>query len=183
MNKKIIVKKKKIMKTTLNLNINDDRWIERLPDSAALSEKVFTTVINTLTPQLLDGKKEVSVNVELGNDEEIQKLNREFRNLDKPTNVLSFANIDDDDFFDSIPDMEEVELGDIIIALETMDNQSAEQQITFKDHYIHILIHGFLHLLGYDHMEEDERLEMEALEVKLLAMFDVANPYSEESEE
>ena len=58
----------------------------------------------------------------------------------------------------------EVELGeDIIIALETMENQSLEQEIGFNDHYVHILIHGILHLLGYDHIEEAERLEMEAL--------------------
>lgn len=171
------------MKTTLNLIINDDRWAQALPEASALSEKVFSTVINTLNPELLEGKNEVSVNVELGNDDEIQKLNREFRNLDKPTNILSFANIDDDDFFVSLPDMKEVELGDIIIALETLSAQSVEQQISFQDHYIHILVHGFLHLLGYDHMEEEERLEMEALEIKLLALFGIANPYSEESEE
>ncbi len=169
------------MKTTLNLNINDDRWAQALPEASALSEKVFSTVINTLAPEFLEGKNEVSVNIELGNDNEIQKLNQEFRNLDKPTNILSFANIDDDDFLDSLPEMKDVELGDIIVALETLSNQSIEQQVSFKDHYIHILVHGFLHLLGYDHMEEDERREMEALEIKLLALLGVADPYNEES--
>ena len=167
------------MKTTLNLNISEDKWNERLPDAAALSADVFTKVINTLKPELLEGKDEVLINVELGNDAEIQELNKQFRNLDKPTNVLSFANIDDDEFYDSLSEMREVELGDIIIALETMSAQSQDQEITLKAHFIHILVHGILHLLGYDHMEEDERLEMEGLEIKLLELFGIENPYAE----
>ena len=179
MNRNIIGKKRKKMKTTLNLNIGDKNWDDRLPDAAAVSENVFQTVINRLKPEFLQGKKEVGLNVELGGDEEIQALNRQFRNLDKPTNVLSFANIDDDDFFDALPEMTEVELGDIIIAFETMAAQSAELEIGFKEHYIHILVHGILHLLGYDHTEEEERKEMEALETRLLAEFNIADPYGE----
>ena len=179
MNRNIIGKKRKKMKTTLNLNIGDKNWDDRLPDAAAVSENVFQTVINRLEPEFLQGKKEVGLNVELGGDEEIQALNRQFRNLDKPTNVLSFANIDDDDFFDALPEMTEVELGDIIIAFETMAAQSAELETDFKEHYIHILVHGILHLLGYDHMEEEERKEMEALETRLLAEFNIADPYGE----
>ena len=90
MNRNIIGKKRKKMKTTLNLNIGDKNWDDRLPDAAAVSENVFQTVINRLKPEFLQGKKEVGLNVELGGDEEIQALNRQFRNLDKPTNVLSF---------------------------------------------------------------------------------------------
>lgn len=179
MNRNIIGKKRKKMKTTLNLNIGDKNWDDRLPDAAAVSENVFQTVINRLNPEFLQGKKEVGLNVELGGDEEIQALNRQFRNLDKPTNVLSFANIDDDDFFDALTEMTEVELGDIIIAFETMAAQSAELEIGFKEHYIHILVHGILHLLGYDHTEEEERKEMEALETRLLAEFNIADPYGE----
>ena len=148
------------MKTTLNLNIGDKNWDDRLPDAAAVSENVFQTVINRLNPEFLQGKKEVGLNVELGGDEEIQALN-------------------DDDFFDALPEMTEVELGDIIIAFETMAAQSAELEIGFKEHYIHILVHGILHLLGYDHTEEEERKEMEALETRLLAEFNIADPYGE----
>ena len=85
MNRNIIGKKRKKMKTTLNLNIGDKNWDDQLPDAAAVSENVFQTVINRLKPEFLQGKKEVGLNVELGGDEEIQALNRQFRNLDKPT--------------------------------------------------------------------------------------------------
>ncbi len=168
------------MKTTLNLNIGENSWERVLPDAAPLSEKVFQTVIDKLSPEFLQGKKSVSLNLELGSDDEIRTLNHRFRNLDKPTNVLSFANLDDDDFYDELPEMEEVELGDIIIAAETMLAQSEEQGISLRDHYVHILIHGILHLLGYDHMEEDERKEMEEKETALLAVFGIADPYKED---
>ena len=148
------------MKTTLNLNIGDDRWQKLLPDAKDISEKVLAKVIEVVTPSFLQNKNEVLLNLELGNDTEIRELNSRFRNLDKPTNVLSFANIDDDDFVDALPDMKEVELGDIIIAAETMEEQSREQEIDFCDHYVHILVHGILHLLGYDHMEPDDKAEM-----------------------
>ena len=169
------------MKTTLNLNIGDDRWQKLLPDAKDISEKVLAKVIEVVTPSFLQNKNEVLLNLELGNDAEIRELNSRFRDLDKPTNVLSFANIDDDDFVDARPDMKEVELGDIIIAAETMEEQSREQEIDFCDHYVHILVHGILHLLGYDHMEEDDRAEMEALEIRLLASFGIADPYAEKA--
>ena len=81
------------MKTTLNLNIGDDRWQKLLPDAKDISEKVLAKVIEVVTPSFLQNKNEVLLNLELGNDTEIRELNSRFRNLDKPTNVLSFANI------------------------------------------------------------------------------------------
>ncbi len=179
MNRNIIGKKRKKMKTTLNLNIGDKNWDDQLPDAAAVSENVFQTVINRLKPEFLQGKKEVGLNVELGGDEEIQALNRQFRNLDKPTNVLSFANIDDDDFFDALPEMTEVELGDIIIALETMQAEAENQNLTLHDHYCHLFAHGLLHLLGYDHIEADEAEHMESFEIAILKQMNINNPYEE----
>lgn len=168
------------MQTTLNINIADKRWSDRLPQCEEVSPFAFQKVIEHLSPKILAAKSEVSINLELSSDAEIQVLNREFRNMDKPTNVLSFANVDDDDFYNQLPQMSEVELGDIIIALETIEKESSELEISLSDHYHHILVHGILHLLGYDHIEEDERLEMEALETSLLADFGIANPYEEQ---
>ncbi len=169
-----------MMKTTLNLNLGDNNWNDGLPDAAALSAKIFQTVIERLDPKFLQNKKDISLNLELSNDNAIQTLNRQFRHLDKPTNVLSFANIDDDDFFNTLPEMSEVELGDIIIAYETISAQSKDQEIDFRAHYIHILVHGILHLLGYDHQEEEEQKEMEALETMLLAEMGIADPYAQD---
>ena len=107
---------------------------------------------------------------------------QEFRGMDKPTNVLSFANIDDDDFWDSLDDDVEHELGDIILSFDTMLREANEKNITLYAHYCHLLVHGFLHLLGFDHIEDEEAEEMENLEVEILSLFSVDNPYKDEEE-
>ncbi len=168
------------MTIKLNVNIEDKHWKQLLPRIEELSQEVLQTTLNFINPSFLQNKKEISLNLQLSDDKEIQSLNKYFRHLDKATNILSFANIDDEDFVNSLDKMETIELGDIIIAFETMEQQSKEQEISFHDHYIHILIHGILHLLGYDHIEEDERQEMEDMEIRILTLFDISNPYSEQ---
>ncbi len=168
-----------MIKTQLNIDIADDNWLKELPEVEKLSAEVFDKVISTLQPDWLNNKKNVIINLSLNNDEEIRQLNAEFRQLDKPTNVLSFANIDDEEFEAYLVRNDEIELGDIIIALETMINQSKDQELSLHDHYCHILIHGILHLLGYDHMEAEEAKEMESEEIILLKLFNIDNPYEE----
>lgn len=168
-----------MIKTQLNIDIADDNWLKELPEVEKLSAEVFDKVVSTLQPDWLNNKKNVIINLSLNNDEEIRQLNAEFRQLDKPTNVLSFANIDDEEFEAYLVRNDEIELGDIIIALETMINQSKDQELSLHDHYCHILIHGILHLLGYDHMEAEEAKEMESEEIILLKLFNIDNPYEE----
>lgn len=168
-----------MIKTQLNVDIADDRWLKELPEVEKFSADIFDKVISELSPEWLDGKNSVIINLSLNNDEEIRQLNSEFRQMDKPTNVLSFANLDDEEFEAYLARNTEIELGDIIIALETMLNQSKDQDMSLHDHYCHILIHGILHLLGYDHMEAEEAKEMEGEEIKLLKLFDIENPYEE----
>ena len=168
-----------MIKTELNIDIADDGWLKKLPEIEKFSSQVFEQVIKALSPTWLSEKKSVSINLSLSNDEEVQQLNAEFRHMDKPTNVLSFANIDDEEFAAYLARNNEIELGDIIIALETMLEQSKDQGLSLHDHYCHILIHGILHLLGYDHMEAEEAKEMENEEIRLLKLFSIDNPYEE----
>ena len=107
-------------------------------------------------------------------DEEIRVLNREWRGQDKPTNVLSFPAATDM----TLPEGETVPLGDIILAYETVARESAEQNKSLTDHTAHLIVHGILHLLGYDHMEEAEAEEMEAREREILAALGIADPYA-----
>jgi len=95
----------------------------------------------------------------------IQQLNRDFRDQDKPTNVLSF------------PDGEAGYLGDIAIALQTIEAEAKDQDKDFYHHFIHMVIHGLLHLKGYDHDTDAQAEEMEALEIKILADIGIKNPY------
>ncbi len=106
-----------------------------------------------------------SLAVVFTDDASIRDMNHQFRGKDAPTNVLSF------------PSDEEEELGDIILAYETIEKEAAEQRKSFDNHLTHLLIHGILHLLGYDHSEEDEARDMESLEIRILAKLDIANPY------
>ncbi len=118
----------------------------------------------------------LEITVTLTGDRQIRKLNREHRGKDKPTNVLSFP------LWNAIPDIPKsrnaVPAGDIIIALETMQREALEQEKRLKDHLSHMLVHGFLHLLGYDHMTDHEADEMEALEVKILKKLGIKDPYT-----
>jgi probable rRNA maturation factor len=102
----------------------------------------------------------------LTNDAEMQALNREWRGKDAPTNVLSFASGGADG-----------RLGDIVLAYETVEGEAKEQDIAIADHAVHLVVHGILHLLGYDHEQEDEAAKMEALETEILATLGIADPY------
>lgn len=177
---------KKLMEknnTELNISIEEKGWETALPDFQELSNKVMQKTIDFVQNHdeidFLSLNKTISVNLSLSNDENIHKLNLEFRNMDKPTNVLSFANIDDPFFEEQIQTDDIIELGDIMIALETMQREAKEKEISLHDHYCHLFIHGILHLLGFDHIEDDEAEYMEDFEVRILAELNIANPYQE----
>jgi len=102
--------------------------------------------------------------------------------MDKSTNVLSFANVDDDDFWEDLKHSDEADLGDIILAFETVEQEAMIKNISVYAHYCHLLVHGFLHLLGFDHQEDKEAEEMEGLETEILAAFSIDNPYSADEE-
>ena len=120
----------------------------------------------------------VSVSVHFGTDDEVQALNRDYRHKDKPTNVLSFPMIDRDDFVAlAHTDDGEVLLGDIMLAYQTCAREAEEKGIALAAHATHLALHGMLHLLGHDHVEEAEAGIMEALEVKALANLGIDNPY------
>lgn len=103
-------------------------------------------------------------------DARIATLNSDFRGKDAATNVLSWPASD-------TPSLHGGELGDIAIAYETCLREAAEKGISVQEHVTHLVIHGILHLLGYDHISDAEAEEMEALEIKALAKLGVSNPY------
>jgi probable rRNA maturation factor len=110
--------------------------------------------------------------IRLVDSEEMQQLNHQFREYDKPTNVLAFP-------FEALPGWQPDTqlLGDIVICSSVVAKEAAEQNKTIEHHWAHLTLHGFLHLLGYDHIEEADAEVMEALEIKLLANLNIPNPY------
>lgn len=162
-------------------DVEDERWTAAIADIAAVVERVENAVVNCVSDEVdfLSPDKSFSINLCLSNDENVHRLNKEFRNMDKPTNVLSFANVDDDSFEDMLVSEEEVELGDVIVAFETMEREAQELGISFYDHFCHLWTHGMLHILGYDHIEPEDRAEMEQHETEILAALKIADPYQE----
>lgn len=171
-------------KTQLIISLNEPAWEDALPDIGQVANEVVVNAIefvaaNEEDVDFLKTDKPLIVNLCLSDDNEVHTLNREFREMDKPTNVLSFANIDAPDFEENLERYEEIELGDIIIALETMQREAAEKQISLHDHFCHLLTHGVLHLLGFDHIDDDEAEYMEEYEINILKQLNINNPYEE----
>jgi len=111
--------------------------------------------------------KNSEVSITLINDNEIHKLNKQYRNIDKPTNVLSFELGDD------------ILLGDIFISLDTVKREAKEAKISVEEHTAHMVVHGILHLLGFDHITDSQAKIMEAKEIKILKQLGYKNPYED----
>jgi probable rRNA maturation factor len=116
-----------------------------------------------------------SLCIALSDDASVQKLNAGFRGKDKPTNVLSFPAGET-----AVADAETGArpLGDIILALETVMAEAAEQEKPAAHHFQHLVVHGALHLLGFDHETDSEASEMESLEIEILAGLGIPDPYA-----
>jgi probable rRNA maturation factor len=157
------------MPAPLNIEIsrNTEGWPETL--DARADQAVRAALIQSKAK--VTGAAELSI--VLTDDAEQQVLNRDWRGIDKPTNVLSFPQIEP---FGPVSGL----LGDIILARETLVREAQDEGVSVEDHFTHLVVHGFLHLLGYDHMDEDEALVMEALETQILASLGVADPYAED---
>lgn len=125
-------------------------------------------------PQISERSAEISI--VLCDDAFIRDLNKNYRGKDKATNVLSFPQSDFNDF---IPPQGILAFGDIILSYQTIEREAAVQDKTFADHFTHMVVHGTLHLLGYDHEKEAEAEEMEGLEIAILQKMGIENPYSE----
>ena len=143
-----------------DLLVEDDRWT-RLGDLEVLTRKALGAA--AALPEPVSGR----IALLLADDAALQTLNRDFRGKDKPTDVLSFP---------SLP-MDRPFLGDIAVAFDTSAADAASQGKALGDHLCHLIIHGCLHLLGFDHEADTEAEEMEALEIKALASLGIANPY------
>lgn len=129
---------------------------------------------------LLETQATVSISIAFADNAQVHKLNRDYRHKDKPTNILSFPMIQPDMLNIAANTNDgEILLGDMILAYEICAAEAAEKGVPLSQHVTHLIIHGTLHLIGFDHIDDAEAEHMEALEVKALASMGLANPYSE----
>ena len=160
---------KPVMKSCPHIDyyLEDERWSTH----SGLNDEYITRIVDAvLNTQTIDSDLQAELSVVFSNDEQIQVLNKDYRGKDKPTNVLSFPQDGGE-----VPGL--LVLGDIILAYETIAREAEEQEKDFFDHLTHLIVHGVLHLLGYDHENDQEAEEMEALEVEILRILEVKNPY------
>ncbi len=138
------------------VNYDDKRWKKYAID--------FERIASAAGPH----RRGAEVSITLTNDIEIHKLNRQYRNMDKPTNVLSFELGDD------------LLLGDIYISLDTVKREADAAGISVAEHTAHMVVHGMLHLQGYDHIRDDEAVVMESREIDIMKKLGYKNPYADE---
>ncbi len=168
----------------LEIAIEHSSWQKDLPDHQEIVTNALEQIVkNTPEGQQLVKFSHLELNVILCDDAFIKTLNSDFRSQDKATNVLSFEGLDPKQAEvllrseQAAPD-HPLSLGDVYIAYEVMTKEAAEAGISLMDHFTHLVIHGILHLLGYDHIEEGDAEIMEALETKLLKNLAIDDPYA-----
>ena len=131
-------------------------------------------------PQLGITGRHVELSVRLASDDEVRSLNAEWRRKDKPTNVLSFPMAELYELEQSDEDGPTIMLGDLILAHGVCEREAAEKGISVEQHATHLVVHGTLHLLGYDHEADRDAVDMEEREVRALSRLGIANPYEVE---
>ncbi|HKN42043.1 MAG TPA: rRNA maturation RNase YbeY [Sphingomicrobium sp.] len=155
----------------------DEEWdssrswddLVRSAAEAAIAESAF--------PNLGTSERPIEISVRLSGDEEVRALNAEWRGKDKPTNVLSFPMLDRDDLQQANVAGPELLLGDIILARGVCETEAADKGVPVEQHATHLLVHGTLHLLGYDHEGDADAADMELREIRALDRLGIANPY------
>jgi probable rRNA maturation factor len=156
------------MKLDIAIDHASSLWTA-LPEAEELAERAIRASAVDCGVPLLNGAE---VSLQLVDDAQIRALNAQWRGFDKATNVLSFP---------AAP-LEKVAtsplLGDIVLAFETIQREADDMRISLSDHFVHLVVHGFLHLVGFDHQESAEADRMEKLETQILAGMAIADPYA-----
>lgn len=164
-----------MMPLTVQVRIDDPRWKGLISEPRYFISQVCQLALKGF---LKHATHPVEVAVVLTDDKAIQMLNHDYLGKDKPTNVLAFP-IDQLNVGD-LPQVQPdgtCQLGDVVLARETIEREALEQKKHIEHHVAHLLVHGCLHLMGHDHTEEAEAMRMERLEAEILAQMDIADPY------
>jgi probable rRNA maturation factor len=144
-----------------------------VPDAAAILRRALCAAAEMLST------RPAELAIVLSDDSAVRALNRDWRGVDRPTNVLSFPVLGRPPGADPAPTAPPILLGDIVIAFETTMQEARNESKRFEDHLAHLAVHGFLHLLGQDHDNDSDAEAMEGLERAILARIGVPDPYAD----
>ncbi|MEM9964961.1 MAG: rRNA maturation RNase YbeY [Asticcacaulis sp.] len=147
----------------IDIEVEHEDWLDVLPEAPLCVQRAIEATFAHMGVE-----EQLDIVVLLADDAEMKSLNKEFRQKNAPTNVLSFP----------APEMMHPHLGDMALGFETCVREAAEQGKTLKDHLMHLSVHGALHLLGYDHIIDAEAEDMESLERNILKGLGIADPYA-----
>ncbi|MEE8188996.1 MAG: rRNA maturation RNase YbeY [Kiloniellales bacterium] len=161
---------------TIAVTVQATAWLDALPEAEALARRAALAALCAAggsPKEPAETPRETEVSLVLASDAGLRRLNRDYRGKDRPTNVLSFP-IDGEE----TPEDGGLRLlGDVVLAFETVQAETREQGKPLGDHLSHLVVHGVLHLLGYDHTGEADAAAMERLETGVLAGLGIADPY------
>lgn len=165
------------MQLDIDYVINDDNWKKYIneADINIFISRIFDTIVDILEYKL-NKKNIIELSITFTNDREIKEINKNYRGIDKTTNVLSFP-LFEKEFLEIYKKSPYISLGDIMLSIETIENEAKEQSKTFNNHLIHLIVHSILHLFGFDHIKDIEADVMENLEIKVLEKLSIQNPY------
>ena len=155
----------------------DEEWDSSTRWEELVSRAARAAVAESAFPQLGEAARPVELSVRLAGDEEVRQLNAHWRRKDSPTNVLSFPMAEDYELEQADEDAPELLPGDLILAHGVCRREAADKAIPLADHAAHLVVHGTLHLLGYDHGDDAAAEAMEQREVRPLARLGIADPY------
>jgi len=155
---------------SIEVSVHCDAWLDACPEAAALAAAAARAALSQA--QMTLRGTPLTLGLVLTDDAEQRELNRTFRGRDAATNVLAFALADS-----TCPMGTPVLLGDVVLAFATVAREAAEQRKPLPDHLRHLVVHGVLHLLGFDHQATEAAAAMEAREVEILETLGVPDPY------
>ena len=156
----------------------DEEWDSSRPWEELVRDAAQAAIAESAYPELTASERPVELSVRLTGDAEVRALNAEWRGKDKATNVLSFPLSEADDLKQAKLAGPELLLGDIVLARGVCEAEAGDKGVSVEQHAAHLLVHGTLHLLGYDHHDDSEAEDMEAREVRALARLGIADPYA-----
>ena len=156
---------------------SDEEWDSSSSWLPLVRKAAEAAIAESAYPDLAEAERAVEISVTLTGNDRVQALNAKWRGKDKPTNVLSFPMTDERDLSRANLATNELLLGDIILARGVCEAEALDKGVAIEDHATHLVVHGTLHLLGYDHQDDRDAADMEAREVRALKRLGIANPY------